>query len=109
IGVEKGTETLVFSFIGYATQELSLNNQTQLSVTLKLAGKSLEDVVVIGYGTRKRGDVTGAIASVSAQQIREVPVTNVSQALQGRVPGLVSTPSSFRPGSASAIRIRGNR
>ena len=109
LSVDKGTETLVFSFVGYTAQEIELKNQTRLTVIMKVSSKSLDDVVVIGYGTRKRGDVTGAIASVNAQEIREVPVTNVSQALQGRVPGLVATPNSFKPGSGATIRIRGNR
>lgn len=107
--VPDGKVTLVVTYIGYKVQEINVNNQTSLAITLISDNKDLESVVVIGYGTRKRGDVTGAIASVGAEQIRQVPVTNVSQALQGRVPGLVATQSSFRPGSGSNIRIRGSR
>jgi TonB-linked SusC/RagA family outer membrane protein len=107
--VPDGNVTLVITYIGYRTQEIKLNNRSTLSIVLTGDSKELENVVVIGYGTRKRSDVTGAIASVSSEQIRQVPVTNVSQALQGRIPGLVATQSSFRPGSGSTIRIRGNR
>ncbi|MCK7560008.1 TonB-dependent receptor plug domain-containing protein [Chitinophaga sedimenti] len=76
---------------------------------MELSASALQDVVVVGYGSRRKGDVTGAVASVSEVKIREVPTTNITQALQGRIPGLVATPSSFRPGSGGTIRIRGNR
>ena len=101
--------TLVVSYIGYLTQELKLNNKATVSIMLYATSKSLEDVVVVGYGTRKKGDVTGSTASISAEKIRAVPVTNVTQALQGRVAGVEAMASSFRPGNGSRIRIRGNR
>lgn len=107
--VPDGNVTLVVTYVGYRTQEYKLNNRNNVSIILAAGNQEMETVVVVGYGTRKRGDVTGSIASVGAEQIRQVPVTNVSQALQGRVPGLVASQSSFRPGSGSTIRIRGNR
>jgi TonB-linked SusC/RagA family outer membrane protein len=107
--VDKGNETLVFSFVGYAMQEIELKNRTQLSITMQLSSKSLEDVVVVGYGTRRRGDVTGAISSIKTEQLEQVPTTNVTQALQGRIAGIEATNSSFRPGSGARIRVRGNR
>jgi TonB-dependent starch-binding outer membrane protein SusC len=107
--VPDGDVTLVVTYIGYRTQEYKLNNRNNVSIILAVGNQEMETVVVVGYGTRKRGDVTGSIASVGAEQIRQVPVTNISQALQGRVPGLVASQSSFRPGSGSTIRIRGNR
>lgn len=107
--VPNGNVTLTVTYIGYQTQEYKLNNRSIVSIILAADNREMESVVVIGYGTRKRSDVTGAIASVGSEQIRQVPVTNVSQALQGRVPGLVASQSSFRPGSGSTIRIRGNR
>lgn len=107
--VSNPNATLEVSFVGYLTQEIKLNNRAAVSVTLYAVSKSLEDVVVVGYGTRKKGDVTGSTASINAEKIRSVPVTNVTQALQGRVAGVEAMASSFRPGSGSRIRIRGNR
>jgi TonB-linked SusC/RagA family outer membrane protein len=100
---------LVFTAIGFTTQEVELGGKKSINVTLKSASSILEDVVVVGYGTRKRTEVTGAVASISGDALRQVPTTNLTQALQGRIPGLVVTPSSFRPGAGSSIRLRGNR
>lgn len=109
INVSGTNEVLAISFIGYATQEVRIAGNTSLSVTLHAISQSMDDVVVVGYGSRRKSDVTGAIASVGEAKLREVPTTNVTQALQGRIAGLVATPSSFRPGSGASIRIRGNR
>ncbi|MES2645870.1 MAG: TonB-dependent receptor [Bacteroidota bacterium] len=100
---------LSFSFIGFAQADFPVNNNTVVNATLKNAALSLDEVVVIGYGTRKRSDVTGAISSVSGENLRSVQTANLSQALQGRVAGVEVTAGSFRPGSGSSIRIRGNR
>src|SRR6476620_618463 len=107
--VASGNAVLVLSAIGFDRKEVSVNNKATTVVSLVTAANALEDVVVVGYGTRKRTDVTGAISSVNSEQIRQVPTPNISQALQGRIPGLVATQSSFRPGSGANIRIRGNR
>ena len=104
-----GNGVLMLSSVGFTSREAPINNTSQLNFSMVTAANSLQDVVVVGYGTRKRGDVTGSIASVNSEKIRQVPVATVSQALQGRIPGLVVTQSSFRPGSGSNIRIRGNR
>lgn len=109
INVDKGDETLVFTYVGYTPREVRLDKQTTISIALAQSNRTLEDVVVVGYGTRRRGDVTGAVASLSAEKLRSVPTTNVTQALQGRVPGVEVTASSFRPGSGSRVRVRGNR
>jgi TonB-dependent starch-binding outer membrane protein SusC len=101
--------TLVFTYLGFAPQEVAINGKTVVNITLLPNSKALNEVVVIGYGTQRRGDVSGAIASVNMEKMREVPATNLTNALQGQVAGLVATPSSFRPGSGAAIRIRGNR
>jgi TonB-linked SusC/RagA family outer membrane protein len=101
--------TLVFSFVGFEPQEVNVDGRMALNITLLPNSKALNEVVVIGYGTQKRGDVSGAIASVNMAKLKDVPVTNLSTALQGRVPGLVAVPTSYRPGSGSSIRIRGTR
>lgn len=100
---------LVFSYLGFLVQEVPVAVKTTVNVTLLEDIKTLQDVVVVGYGTQRRGDVSQAITSVNMEDLKSVPVTNLTQALQGRVAGLVSTPSSFRPGSSSSIRLRGSR
>nr|WP_295932540.1 TonB-dependent receptor [uncultured Dyadobacter sp.] len=99
-------EILVFSYVGYQSQELTLGNQTRLDVRLIPNPKSLEEVVVVGYGTQIKRELTSAISRVSAKEITELPVAEVGQALQGRVPGLTVTNVSS-PGTAPNIRIRG--
>jgi len=101
--------TLVFSFIGYATKELQLSGQSNLTVTLGQGSKSLDEVVVVGYGSQKKSDVTGALSSVSEGQIQQVTTQNLTQALQGRAAGVDVAGGNFRPGEVPAIRIRGNR
>ncbi|MBX2844336.1 MAG: TonB-dependent receptor [Flammeovirgaceae bacterium] len=98
--------TLQFSYIGFITQDIVVGNQSQLNVVLEPDLAQLEEVVVVGYGTQKRAEVTGAIASVGADAIKEVPITSSEQALQGRAAG-VTVVSNGNPGSAPTIRIRG--
>lgn len=107
--VSSGTAVLVLSHIAYEPQELTLSNNASVSISLRPLSTTMQDVVVVGYGTKRKSDVTGAISSVNTEEMRKIPVANLSQALQGRIPGLVSTPSSYRPGSSSTIRIRGTR
>jgi TonB-linked SusC/RagA family outer membrane protein len=99
--------TLVFSFIGYITQEVPVGNRSTVDVSLSEDVKQLEEVVVVGYGTQKKSDLTGAVASVSGDRLRNTLTANVDQALQGRVPGVQVTQNSGRPGSAVSIRVRG--
>jgi TonB-linked SusC/RagA family outer membrane protein len=106
-GVKTGV--LSFSFIGYKTQNVTLGTGLVVNVQLVPEAQSLNEVVVIGYGTQRRGDVSSAISSVNVEKMDKVPATNLSTALQGQAPGVVVTPSSFKPGSGSSIRIRGNR
>jgi TonB-dependent starch-binding outer membrane protein SusC len=101
--------TLVISYVGYELKEIAVGNQAVLSVALKSSAESLSDVVVIGYGTKRKTDVTGAVASITGDKLRSVPTTNLTNALQGRVPGVEVAASSFRPGAGSRIRVRGSR
>lgn len=101
--------TLVVSFIGYTPKNVDVGNNTTLNVQLGPTSNSLNEVVVIGYGTARRKDVTGSVASVSGNTLREVPVANVQQALQGRVAGVEVQAVGTRPGSGAQIRIRGER
>jgi TonB-linked SusC/RagA family outer membrane protein len=107
--VADGQGTLVFSFIGYVRKEEPINNRTTINIALSQDLAAIEEVVVVGYGTRKKSDVTGSLSSVSAQQLKQVPVQSISQALQGRAAGVDVAASSFRPGENPQIRIRGNR
>ncbi|MVM36589.1 SusC/RagA family TonB-linked outer membrane protein [Spirosoma sp. HMF3257] len=99
--------TLVFSSVGYLPKEITVGNETMLTVTLTVDTKALGEVVVVGYGTQKRADVTAAIASVPMGEIRDMPVSNVATALQGKIPGVVIQQTSGAPGSTPAIKVRG--
>jgi TonB-linked outer membrane protein, SusC/RagA family len=99
---------LVFSYIGYAPQDVSVGNRSVVNVTLKEDTKDLDELVVIGYGVQKKSDVTGALSRVTAAELTSLPVTNVMQALQGKAAGVDIT-SNNRPGELGTIRIRGQR
>ncbi len=98
--------TVVVSYIGYLEQELKWKGKT-LSITLLEDNELLEEVVVIGYQTVKRRDLTGSVASVSSKDLIASPVTNVAQALQGKLPGVNVTTQDGRPGAKISIRVRG--
>lgn len=102
-----GNGTLVFSFVGYNTQEVAIANKSQLDVTLVENQKSLNEVVVVGYGTQKRVDLTGSVGSVSAKQLQDRPAINVEQELSGKIAGVNVSTNSGGPGGATKIRIRG--
>ncbi|WP_276480474.1 SusC/RagA family TonB-linked outer membrane protein [Paraflavitalea pollutisoli] len=103
-----GTNTvLVFSHAGFTTLEEAVKGRTELSIQLAIDIKEIEDVVVIGYTTVKRKDLTGAVSSVGAKQLRDVPVNSVAEALTGRLAGVRITSAEGQPGSDFSIRIRG--
>lgn len=101
-----GNSTLVFSFVGYVSQEIPINGRTTLNVSLAQDEKALEEVVVVGYGTQKRASVTGAVSSVTPKELTALPVISAESALQGRVPG-VRVVNNGSPGQAPIVRIRG--
>lgn len=100
-------QTLVFSYIGFETEEVVVKSTNTIKVSLKLAYKSLGDVVVIGYGTRKKEDLTGAVTQITAAEITRQPVTSFDQALQGLVPGVSIREGTGAPGAGPEILIRG--
>lgn len=104
-----GNSILQISSIGFVNQEIGVNNRSEISITLQSDTKSLQDVVVVGYGNQRREAVTGSVASISGSKLNEVPSANISQALQGRVSGVQLTQSSTKPGASMQIRIRGTR
>ncbi|MBC8083820.1 MAG: TonB-dependent receptor [Hymenobacter sp.] len=107
LSVPNGTGTLVFSFVGYLTEEILIDGKTTINVSLRADNKALEEVVVVGYGTQKAGNVTGAITGITAKEIEERPVNRIENALVGQMPGVyVQTPSG-EPGAELQIRVRG--
>ncbi len=102
--------SLRVSAIGYADQEVQIGNRTTVNVQLQAsAAAQLEQVVVVGYGTQRKEAVTGSVASISGNVMREVPSPNITQALQGRLAGVDIAQTSTRPGATMQIRIRGSR
>lgn len=100
---------LVYSFIGYTTFEETVGNRSRIDVSLSPDLEDLEEVVVVGYGTVKKSQLTGAISSVGNKEIQELPITDARQALQGRAAGVDVTQAGSKPGSAPQVRIRGRR
>ncbi|KPK85914.1 MAG: hypothetical protein AMS27_06255 [Bacteroides sp. SM23_62_1] len=100
---------LVFSFVGYNTQTVSAEGRTTINVLLVPSILGLGDIVVIGYGTQRRSSITGAISSVSSEDIMELPVIDAGSALQGRATGVVALAAGNQPGEGVTIRIRGRR
>lgn len=98
---------LVISLIGYVKQEVSVGNRSTINITLMPDVKALNEVLVVGYGTQERKDVTGSVANVKAEQLLDRQPINVTQALQGRVAGVDVYTNTARPGSQSRVRVRG--
>jgi TonB-linked SusC/RagA family outer membrane protein len=107
LAVPDGNSTLVFSYIGYATEEIAIGNRSVVDVSLVPDIKSLSEVVVVGYGTVKRSDLTGSVATIKAQEINAFPATNVLQAMSGRAPGVQVIQNTGAPGAPVSVRIRG--
>ena len=99
--------TLVFSSIGYATQEIAVGSQSVINVLLKEDTEFLDEVVVVGYGVMKRSDLSGASVSMKEEDLKGSIITNLDQSLQGRAAGVSAVQTSGAPGSSSSIRVRG--
>ncbi|WP_321436218.1 TonB-dependent receptor [uncultured Bacteroides sp.] len=106
IAVPKG-KSLVFSFIGCKNQEKVINVSGHINVTLESDAKMLEEVVAIGYGTMKKSDLTGAVATINAETLKRTPASGLDQALQGRAAGVTVNANSGQPGKGAEVRIRG--
>jgi TonB-linked SusC/RagA family outer membrane protein len=98
---------LVFSFVGYLAQEVIVGNKTTFNITLKLDNKALNEVVVVGYGTVKKSDITGSVSSIKAEEINAFPVQNAMQSLNGRAAGVHVVQNSGAPGATLSVKIRG--
>lgn len=101
------SSVLVFSYTGYATKEIAVGNRTTVDAVMGEDPTVLEQVVVVGYGTQKKSDLTGSIGSVKTQEIEKIPTASIEQALQGKIAGVYVTPTSGEPGAGATIRIRG--
>ncbi|MGD1893230.1 MAG: SusC/RagA family TonB-linked outer membrane protein [Cyclobacteriaceae bacterium] len=99
--------TLVFSSIGYETVEEEINGRSAINISLSPDIQSLSEVVVVGYGTQQKRDLTGSVSKVDGSDLRNIPAARVDQTLQGRAPGVQVTQISGEPGAATSIRIRG--
>ncbi|WP_233507560.1 SusC/RagA family TonB-linked outer membrane protein [Adhaeribacter pallidiroseus] len=109
LNLPNGSGTLVVSFIGYQTQEVSVNNRNSIDLALAPDTKALEEVVVVGYGTQKKETVTGSVATVKGAELQKSPAVNLSNSIAGRMPGVIATNGSGEPGyDGSTIRIRGS-
>ena len=103
-----GSATLVFTSVGFEKKEVSVSNQTTVNIDLAATSDNIDEVVVVGYGTQKKETVTGAVSAVKGEELKKSPAINLSNAMAGRVPGVVATNGSGEPGyDGSGIRIRG--
>lgn len=109
IKVNSDNAILVFSYVGYKIKEVKVSSQTKVNVSLDVDSSALDEVVVIGYGSLKKSDITGSVSSVKSEEINAFPVLNAEQALQGRAAGVVvQTNNGGEPGAPISVRIRGN-
>src|SRR5512145_682353 len=107
INVPNANSVLIFSFIGYDEQKVTVNGQSVIDVNMALNVASLEEVVVVGYGTQKKKDLTSAIAVVNTTDLVKSPVANVTSAMIGLIPGVEVQSNQGTPGMAPTVRIRG--
>lgn len=99
--------TLVISYIGYGTQEIEINGREVINISLEENAQTLNEVVVIGYGTQKRQDINGSVSSIKATDVEDLPQVSIDQMMQGKASGVVVTNNSGQPGSSTSIRVRG--
>ncbi len=107
LSIPDGDVTLVFSYVGYLQQEINVSKQSTLDVSLKPDTKALDEFVVVGYGTQKKTDITGAVTSFDARSIEEKPIARIEQALIGQMPGVQVRQQTGLPGAGLSILVRG--
>lgn len=107
--VRDGSAVLVFSAVGFEKKEITVGNNSVFNISLGVDQKTLNEVVVVGYGTQRKSQMTGAISQVTAKQLQEMPITSLGQAMQGRVAGVDVSQSGSKPGAVPKILIRGRR
>ena len=109
IKINNQNDVLQFSYIGYLNQIILVGNQNQLKVIMLEKSKELDEVIVVGYGTQKKSDLTGSVVSVKADEMNAIPTSSVAEMLRGQAAGVVVTQNSSRPGGGSDIVIRGTK
>lgn len=107
IGQVSGSTVLVFSSLGMLPQEIRAGNRSRVDVTLKGAETSLDEVVVVGYGTARRSDITSSITSLKAEELRGIPAAGIDQLLQGKAAGVTVTSNGGQPGGGVSVKVRG--
>lgn len=108
INAPSANSTLIFTYVGFGEQQIALNNRHEISVSMSPSNSSMENVVVIGYGTQKRKNVTGAVSSFDARKLDERPIQRVDQALVGQLAGVTVKQSTGIPGKAFSVQVRGS-
>ncbi|HKI44586.1 MAG TPA: SusC/RagA family TonB-linked outer membrane protein, partial [Balneolales bacterium] len=109
LNISSANDTLVFSYIGYTTQSIPVRGRSVINVKLEQQAISGQQLVVVGYGTQTKESITGSVVSISGAKVNQVPSSNISSALQGRLPGVQISQTSSQPGATMQIRIRGTR
>ena len=107
INLPDGEQTLVFSYLGFKTQEVEINGRSKINVVLEIDSEGLDEIVITGYGEVRRKDLTGSVAKVNGDDLANLPAARVDQLLQGRASGVQVSSISGEPGAATTIRIRG--
>jgi TonB-linked SusC/RagA family outer membrane protein len=107
LSVPSKATTLVFSFIGFADQEIPISGRSSIDAVLQTGNKDLSEVVVVGYGTQTKRDVTGSISKIASKEVAEQPVQSLESAIQGKVPGVVIESGSGKVGQGMKVRVRG--
>ena len=107
INLPDGEQTLVFSYLGFKTQEVEINGRSKINVVLEIDSEGLDEIVITGYGEVRRKDLTGSVAKVNGDDLANLPAARVDQSLQGRASGVQVSSISGEPGAATTIRIRG--
>ena len=101
------TDTLVFSYIGFTEMEMPVGTQTKLNAVMTTSAELLDEVVVVGYGTVRKSDLTGSVASMTGEKISQIPIANAAQAITGRLPGVNVLTTDGSPDAEVVIRVRG--
>ena len=107
ITVPAENSVISYSYVGYTTQEIPVDGKTEINIELKTESTLMNEIVVVGYGTAKRQDLTGSIATVSSAEINKIPITNAAEAIKGRLPGVNITTTDGSPDAEVVIRVRG--
>ncbi len=105
--IPEGDVTVIFSFVGYLTREVVVGNRSTIDLQMEVDKKALDEVVVVGYGVQKKNDLTGSVAILSSEDIKDLPVSSIDQKMIGRIPGVQIRQGSGAPGAGSSVRIRG--